>query len=83
MKKKYSASSKDKKDWFAFTENLENVYNKEVDLVKQNITPNKIKKLDLHGLSLNQANRVTKKYIVESVIYDLSKPKVVSEFIKS
>ncbi len=66
MKKKYSASSKDKKDWFAFTENLENVYNKEVDLVKQNITPNKIKKLDLHGLSLNQANRVTKKFIVES-----------------
>ena len=66
MKKKYPATSKDKKDWFAFTEHLENVYDKEVDITKQNITSDKIRRLDLHGLSLNQANKVVKKFIIES-----------------
>ena len=66
MKKKYPATSKDKKDWFDFTEHLENVYDKEVDITKQNITSDKIRRLDLHGLSLNQANKVVKKFITES-----------------
>ena len=66
MKKKYPATSKDKKDWFAFTEHLENVYDKEVDITKQNITSDKIRRLDLHGLSLNQANKVVKKFIIVS-----------------
>ena len=66
MKKKYSATSKDKNDWIAFTKRLENVYDKNVDFIKQNTTVNKIRKLDLHGLSLNQANKIVKKFIIVS-----------------
>ena len=66
MKKKYPVTSKDKKDWITFTKRLENVYDKNVDFIKQNTTVNKIRKLDLHGLSLNQANKIVKKFIIES-----------------
>ena len=51
MKKKYSVSSKDKKDWVDFTNQLENVYDKEANYEHQNKKINKIKKLDLHGFS--------------------------------
>ena len=66
MKKKYPVTSKDKKDWVDFTKRLENIYDKDVDFVKQSITVNKIKKLDLHGLSLDKANKIVKKFIIES-----------------
>ena len=66
MKKKYSATSRDKEDWFAFTKNLGKVYDKDVDFVGQNIGKNKLKKLDLHGHSLSQANYLVKKFILTS-----------------
>ena len=66
MKKKYSVAPKDKKDWLAFTKHLENIYDKDTDFIKQNTTENKIRRLDLHGLSLNQANKIVKKFIIES-----------------
>ena len=66
MKKKYSVSSKDKKDWTTFTKRLENIYDKENKFIKQNILVNKVRKLDLHGLSLDQANKIVKKFIIES-----------------
>ena len=37
-----------------------------VILVKQNTEDNKIKKLDLHGFSLNEANKIVKKFINKS-----------------
>ena len=66
MKKKYPVAPKDKRDWIDFTKRLENIYDKDVDFTKQNISANKIRKLDLHGLSLNQANKIVKKFIIES-----------------
>ena len=66
MKKKYSVTYKDKKDWIAFTKRLENIHNKDDDFIKQNNRVNKIKRLDLHGLSLNQANIIVKKFIINS-----------------
>ena len=66
MKKKYSVTPKDKKDWITFTERLENVYDKDTDFVKQNTTLNKIRRLDLHGLSLNEANKIVKKFVIQS-----------------
>ena len=66
MKKKYSSTSKDKKEWIAFTERLENIYDKDADFIKQKNKVNKIQKLDLHGFSLNQANKIVKKFIIES-----------------
>ena len=66
MKKKYFATSKDQKDWNAFVERLEDVYDKDIDFIKQNAPTNKIRKLDLHGLSLNEANKMAKKFIIKS-----------------
>ena len=66
MKKKYSVTSQDKKEWTTYTKRLENIYDKDSNFIKQNITTNKIRRLDLHGLSLNQANKVVKKFIIES-----------------
>ena len=66
MKKKYSVSSKDKKDWITFTKQIGNINPKESDLWEQNTELNKIRKLDLHGFSLDQANSIVKKFIIES-----------------
>ncbi len=66
MKKKYVVSFKDKKDWFDFTEQIDNISPKEADLLEQNVEINKIKKLDLHGTSLIDANKIVKKFIIES-----------------
>ena len=66
MKKKYPVTPKDKKDWITFIERLENIYDKDADFIKQSSTVNKIRKLDLHGLSLNQANKIVKKFIIQS-----------------
>ena len=66
MKKKYSVAPKDKKDWITFTKRLVNIYDKDANFTKQDTTKNKIRRLDLHGLSLNQANNVVKEFIIES-----------------
>ena len=66
MKKKYSTTSKDKKDWIAFTKRFENLYDKDADFTKKNTIVNKVQKLDLHGFSLNKANKIVKKFIIES-----------------
>ena len=39
---------------------------KESDLLKENIEINKVKKLDLHGSSLIEANKIVKRFIIES-----------------
>ena len=62
MKKKHSISSKDKKDWIAFTDKLENVYDKEPNFIKRNFKVSYVRKLDLHGFSLDKANKVVKKF---------------------
>ena len=66
MKKKYVASSKDKKDWMDFVKKIDNISTKEADLLQENIQINRVPKLDLHGLSLNVANREVKEFINES-----------------
>ena len=66
MKKKYSVTDKDKKDWSAFTKRLEDVYDKEANLLVSNSRADRIRRLDLHGYSLDQANKTVKKFILES-----------------
>ena len=66
MKKKYSASSKDKKDWADFTKQVGNISVTEDDFLEENRQINKVRKLDLHGYSLDNANKVVKKFIIES-----------------
>ena len=66
MKKKYSVSLKDKKDWVDFTKKMDDILVKEDDSLQENREKNKIRRLDLHGYSLEDANRVVKKFITES-----------------
>ena len=66
MKKKYPATPKDKKDWLTFTRHLESLYDKDADSIKSSTTTKKIKKLDLHGFSLEDANKTVKKFIIKS-----------------
>ena len=66
VKKNFSASQKDKKDWSDFTNDMSDVSAKESDLLYKKIEINKIKKLDLHGLSLEEANKESKNFINKS-----------------
>ena len=66
MKKKYVVLDQDKKDWIDFTKKTKNVSVKEIDLIKINNEEKKIRKLDLHGRTLSEANDMVKKFIIES-----------------
>ena len=78
MKKKYIASLKDKKDWIAFTKQIGDISAKEVDLLQHNVKENKVPKLDLHGFSLAESNKIVKKFIIESFNYGYRKLKIVT-----
>ncbi len=66
MKKKYVTSSKDKKDWINFTKNMSGILPKEEDFSKKILDIKMVPKLDLHGFSLNESNKIVKKFIIES-----------------
>ena len=66
MKKKNTPISKDKEDWFAFTKQMGEINVKEDDLLDGNIEIKKLRKLDLHGFSLSEANQEVEKFITES-----------------
>ena len=66
VKKKYTATSKDKKDWIDFTKQIDNISAKEADYLQESIETNKVPKLDLHGFSLAEANQIVKKFVIKS-----------------
>ena len=66
MKKKYTVTSKDKKDWVSFTRQISDISPKKIDILNQNTKINEVHKLDLHGFSLNESNKKIKKFIIES-----------------
>jgi len=57
-------SEKDKKDWETFLSNNEKLLNKDDKLKKK--TPFKIKSIDLHGYTLDQANKSIENFIIKS-----------------
>ena len=65
MKKKYLVSSKDKKDWLEFIENVGNISPKSEDILNINTDTIKVPKLDLHGFTLKESNQKVKKFILE------------------
>ena len=65
MKKKYLASSKDKKDWLEFIENVGNISPKSEDILNTKTDIIKVPKLDLHGFTLKESNQKVKKFILE------------------
>ncbi len=64
MKKKSFVTPKDKEDWISYLKNPKDIYNKEKEYKKNNINL-KTPKLDLHGMSLNDANNEVKRFITE------------------
>ena len=80
MTKKKTISPSDYKDWFAYTEEMKDVYDKDinVDLINEKIHKNKIRTIDLHGLSLENANINIKKFINESFEKNFRKIKVIT-----
>ena len=77
MKKKYFVPSKDKNDWVTFTKEIGYVYDKDVN-EKRNIKINTIKKLDLHGFSLENANKVVEEFILRCFEKKVSKIIVIT-----
>ena len=61
-KKIIDISDKDKKDWENFLKNKEKIFNKDF-VSKKNIRHEKIKKIDLHGYTIEEANRIVEQFI--------------------
>lgn len=57
-------SKKDKKDWEDFLSGDDILQNKDDDKIKKSKL--RIKSIDLHGYSLDEANKIVKNFIIES-----------------
>ena len=69
-------SDKDKKDWENFLSNDEKLTDK--DLKIKNKKPLKIKSIDLHGYTLEQANVTVENFIIRSYEEQISKLIIVT-----
>ena len=70
-------SDKDKKDWQNFISNKEKLPNKDISLKKNNRIA-LTKKIDLHGFTLENANRVIEKFINKCFQENITKILVVT-----
>ena len=59
-------SNKDKKDWKNFISSKDKIPNKDLKITKNKIKKKIIKKIDLHGFSLENANKVIEEFITQS-----------------
>ena len=59
-------SDKDKKDWKNFISSKDEISNKDLKITKDKIKKKIIKKIDLHGFSLENANKVIEEFIEQS-----------------
>ena len=69
VKKKYPGivTATDKKNWIAFTKRTKPIYDKDnSELLDKKTQTHEVRKLDLHGFSLNEANKVVRKFINEA-----------------
>ena len=69
-------SDKDKKDWQTFVSSKDKLPNKDFKLKKQNIL--KVRSIDLHGYTLEQANNAMEDFILKSYEERVSKLIVVT-----
>jgi len=78
--KKKSISSDDYKEWFSYTKEMKDVYDKDININSKNEerSKSKIRTIDLHGLSLENANLNIKKFINESFEKKFRKIKVIT-----
>jgi DNA-nicking Smr family endonuclease len=73
---KNNISDKDKKDWEEFLSSDEKLPNKDLKFSKKKTL--KIKHIDLHGFTLEQANITIKKFIEDCYLNNVSKIIVVT-----
>ena len=71
-------SDKDKKDWKNFTLSNDKISNKDLNTTKDKIKKKIIKKIDLHGFSLENANKVIEEFITKSFEEDVNKIIVIT-----
>ena len=69
-------SDKDRKDWEEFVSNKEKLPNKDIDFQKKNIISTKV--IDLHGFTLDKANKTIEKFIKNSFLEKVNKIIVVT-----
>ena len=69
-------SEKDKKDWENFLANKEKIQNKDINSKK--IYRQKVKSIDLHGHTLEQANKEIEKFIIKSYQTGINKLIIVT-----
>jgi len=71
-------SDKDKRDWQNFISNKEKVHNKDLSLSQIKIEKNLVKTIDLHGFSLENANRTINEFINRCFKINVSKITVIT-----
>ena len=71
-------SDKDKKDWQNFTSSEEKVHNKDLSLSQIKIDKDPVKTIDLHGFSLENANRTIDEFINRCFKTNVSKITVIT-----
>ena len=71
-------SDKDKRDWQNFTSSEEKVHNKDLSLPQIKIDKDLVKTIDLHGFSLENANRTIDEFINRCFKTNVSKITVIT-----
>ena len=71
-------SDKDKRDWQNFISNEEKVHNKDLSLSQIKIDKDLVKTIDLHGFSLENANRTIDEFINRCFKTNVSKITVIT-----
>ena len=71
-------SDKDKKEWQNFTSSEEKVHNKDLSLSQIKIDKDLVKTIDLHGFSLENANRTIDEFINRCFKTNVSKITVIT-----
>jgi DNA-nicking Smr family endonuclease len=77
VKKNIINPDKDKQDWENFLNNKEKILNKDF-IHKKNIRYEKIKKIDLHGYTIEEANKAVEQFIQECFDEDVTKIIVIT-----
>ena len=75
MKKKIT--DQDKKDWKKFTDGREKLNNKDKEIIKE-VKNIKKKTIDLHGFSLENANKTITEFIKKSYLDNINLIKVIT-----
>ena len=71
-------SNKDKRDWKNFINSKKKIQNKDLLIFKKNIHKNSFKVIDLHGFSLENANKIVSDFIEKCYLEGISKINIIT-----